>query len=74
MKIEDKLGLSWTKLSRWAKLSHPNSIELILILHVASAVVSADASAGKYSVMSTILGFLGHVWTPLSEHPEMAHR
>ena len=30
MKIEDKLGLSWAKLSRWAKLSHPNSIELRL--------------------------------------------
>ena len=30
MKIENKLGLSWAKLSRWAKLSHPNSIELRL--------------------------------------------
>ena len=28
MKIENKLGLSWAKLSRQAKLSHPNSIEL----------------------------------------------
>ena len=30
MKIEDKLGLSWAKLSRRTKLSHPNSIELRL--------------------------------------------
>ena len=37
---------------------------------MASAVASADAAAGKYSVMSAILGFLGHVWTPLpSLHP-----
>ena len=30
MKVEDKLGLSWAKLSRRTKLSHPNSIELRL--------------------------------------------
>ena len=35
---------------------------------MASAVASADAAAGKYSVMSAILGFLGHVWIP---HPSL---
>ena len=44
-------------------------ISIISIIASASADVSGDKSAAKYSEMSAILGFLGHIWPPpLLEH------
>ena len=36
----------------------------ISIMHSASADVSGDGSAAKYSEMSVILGVLSHIWPP----------